>query len=678
METRNNHNDTDDHEVTTSFAELLTYLLTNFINIPTDQVDRAIEDALRQICDFHGFERSTIWQTTVGEPDVILLTHYYQPDYKQVVTKHTDQGVLPYGSWIKQTSDVQEHYLRFDCKTFFPWVVGKLKNGEPVSFSRIDDLPEEAAYDQKMYREFDTKSSLALPLFVGGTWLGLLSFASLQDEREWTDELVKQLKPVAQVFANIIARKRADQQIRKAELRLTLAAAFAKADLWEYELDADRFQLLDTTREVYGFAPDEEVSLERIMALVHADDRDLLTSCIQEALDSEESVAVEYRIKYSDESYQWVVSRGRAIKDDTGTGHSLMGVTIEITEHKLMEEQIRSQYQEIDALKKRLEHENLYLQEEIKSLAGHGDIISHSAAMRNVIALARQVAGTNSTVLILGETGTGKELLARTIHDQSARNCRPLITVNCASLPPTLIEAELFGREKGAYTGAVSKMIGRFELADGSTIFLDEIGELPLELQAKLLRVIEDGIFQRLGAPAPIKVNIRIIAATNRNLLEEVKAGQFRSDLYYRLNVFPIHIAPLRERPEDIPPLVWSLVREFQETMGKTIDHITKNIMDDLTAYHWPGNVRELRNIIERAMIISEGSTLEVRLPELETGQKGSHGKALRDLEREQILEVLTDTKWRVGGKGGAAELLGLERTTLYGKMKKLGISRSA
>ena len=678
MKTDNNQSDVGGHEVTSSFAELLTDLLTNVINLPADQVDLAIEDAQRMICEFYGFDRSTVWQTMVGEPDVILLTHYHQPDDKQVVTKHTDQGVLPYGSWIKQTSDVQEYYLRLDGKKFFPWAIGKLKNGETVSFSQIDDLPEEAAYDRKRYREFDTKSSLALPLFAGGTWLGLLSFASLHDNREWTDELVKRLKPVAHVLANVIARKRADQQNRKAELRLTLAAAFANAELWEYELAADRFRLLDQTREVYGFAPDEEVSLERIMALVHADDRELLSSRIQEALDSETSVTAEFRIKYTDESYHWVVARGRSIKDDTGVGHSLMGATIDITERKLMEEQIRSQYQEIDSLKKRLEHENFYLQEEIKSLVGHGDIISHSAAMRDVIALVRQVAGTNSTVLIHGETGTGKELVARAIHDLSVRGNRPLITVNCASLPPTLIEAELFGREKGAYTGAISRMAGRFELADRSTIFLDEIGELPLELQAKLLRVIEDGIFQRLGSQTPIKVNFRIISATNRNLFEEVKSGRFRSDLYYRLNVFPIHILPLRERPEDIPPLVWSLVREFQEGMGKTIDHISKNTMNVLTAYHWPGNVRELRNIIERAMIINTGPTLEVRLPELETRQKVAHGKSLRDLEREQIMATLMATNWKVGGKGGAAELLDLDRTTLNSKMTKLGIRRPA
>ena len=351
-------------------------------------------------------------------------------------------------------------------------------------------------------------------------------------------------------------------------------------------------------------------------------------------------------------------------------------VVIDITERKQMEERLRERNREIEELKRRLEHENVYLQEEIKGLVGYGAIISNSTAMRGVIFQAKQVAGTGSTVLIFGETGTGKELLARAIHDLSPRKGRPLITVNCASLPPTLIEAELFGREKGAYTGALSRVTGRFELADGSSIFLDEIGELPFELQAKLLRVIEDGIFQRLGSSLPIKANLRIIAATNRNLFEEVQSGRFRSDLYYRLNVFPITIPPLRERLEDIPPLVWSLVKEFEETMGKKIDRITDKTMTVLTSYHWPGNVRELRNVIERAMILSTRTSLEVYLPEIATVPKKPHGKALRDVEREQILMVLAETKWKIGGKGGAAEILELERTTLHAKMKKLDISR--
>ena len=325
----------------------------------------------------------------------------------------------------------------------------------------------------------------------------------------------------------------------------------------------------------------------------------------------------------------------------------------------------------------RLEQGYVYLQKEVKSLLPHGRIVGQSAAMKSVISQAMQVARTDSTVLILGETGTGKELLARTIHEQSKRKGRPLITVNCASLPPALIEAELFGREKGAYTGALSRNIGRFELADESTIFLDEIGELPLELQAKLLRVLEFGSFERLGSSTPITINLRIISATNRALSEDVKAGTFRSDLYYRLNVFPIEIPPLRERPEDIPLLVWALVKEFQESMGRNIERISEITMKSITSYGWPGNVRELRNVIERAMIVSTGRSLDVTLPKKDTHRKGGPGETLEEVERGHIMAVLSGTRWRITGKGGAAEILGLERTTLYSKMKKLGISRS-
>ncbi len=247
----------------------------------------------------------------------------------------------------------------------------------------------------------------------------------------------------------------------------------------------------------------------------------------------------------------------------------MMGVSIDITERKLMEEQLREHLREIEDLKQRLERENIYLQEEVKLLVEHTEIVGQSLAMKKILAQAEQVARTDSTVLLLGETGTGKELLARAIHKMSARKDRPLVTVNCASLPPTLIESELFGREKGAYTGALTKMIGRFEIADGSTLFLDEIGELPLELQSKLLRVLEEGDFERLGSTKSLHVNVRIIAATNRDLEHEVKDGKFRKDLFYRLNVFPIVIPPLRERPEDIPPMVWAFVKEFQEEDGK-------------------------------------------------------------------------------------------------------------
>ncbi|MEI6154540.1 MAG: sigma 54-interacting transcriptional regulator, partial [Deltaproteobacteria bacterium] len=330
---------------------------------------------------------------------------------------------------------------------------------------------------------------------------------------------------------------------------------------------------------------------------------------------------------------------------------------------------------EIRELKLRLERENIYLQEEIKLLVEHTGIVGQSRAMRKVLAQAEQVARTDSTVLLQGETGTGKELLARAIHQMSSRKNRPLVTVNCASLPPTLIESELFGRERGAYTGAMTKMVGRFEIADGSTIFLDEIGELPLELQSKLLRVIEEGSFERLGSTKPLHVNVRIIAASNRDIEQEVKDGTFRRDLFYRLNVFPIVVPPLRERPEDIPLMVWAFVNEFQKRMGKEIESVSRTTLESLQSYSWPGNVRELRNVIERAMILNSSKTLVIQMPRLESS-KIQTNLDLEDMERRHIVSVLESTGWRVSGKGAAAEVLGLKRSTLISKMTKLGISR--
>ena len=345
-------------------------------------------------------------------------------------------------------------------------------------------------------------------------------------------------------------------------------------------------------------------------------------------------------------------------------------------ERKRMDDRVREHIQEIADLKERLEKENIFLQEEIKLLVEHTDIVGQSASMKKVLNQAGQVAKTDSTVLLMGETGTGKDLLARAIHGMSLRKDRPLVTVNCASLPPTLIESELFGREKGAYTGALTRMVGRFEIADGSTIFLDEIGELPLDLQSKLLRVIEDGTFERLGSTKPMNVNVRIIAATNRDIEQEVKDGKFRQDLFYRLNVFPIMMPPLRKRPEDIPLLVRTVVKEFQKKMGKEIESIPKRTMQALQSYSWPGNVRELRNVIEHAMIVSKSKNLDVHVPKGASSETDTPGN-LQDMEREHMIAVLEKTSWRLAGPGGAAEVLGLKRTTLQAKMKKLGIKRS-
>lgn len=328
-------------------------------------------------------------------------------------------------------------------------------------------------------------------------------------------------------------------------------------------------------------------------------------------------------------------------------------------------------------MKDQLEAERNYLQDEIKLEHNFSNIIGSSAAIQYVLFKIQQVAATDTTVLILGETGTGKELVARALHNASMRSKRPLVKVNCAALPANLIESELFGHERGAFTGAQTARSGRFEVADGGTLFLDEIGELPLDLQAKLLGVLQDGEFQRLGSSRTIKVDVRVIVATNRNLQEEVRKGQFREDLFYRFNVFPITVPPLRERTDDIPSLASFFTQTISKRMGKTIEQIPASVMKTLQDYRWPGNVRELENVIERAVIASSGPKLRLA-DELKQLQKDlpSIPKTMQEVEIDHILGVLRQTYWKVSGKDGAAEILGLKRNTLLARMKKLGIQK--
>lgn len=360
---------------------------------------------------------------------------------------------------------------------------------------------------------------------------------------------------------------------------------------------------------------------------------------------------------------------------DLGSRILFLALSRDITKRKQREAELCRALEEIKALTEKLEGENIYLRKEIELTHRHEKIVGESDAIKRVLSQAEKVAGTEACVLILGETGTGKELLAHAIHNMSNRKGHAMVKVNCAALPATLIESELFGREKGAFTGADSKQIGRFEAAHGSTIFLDEIGELPLELQSKLLRVLQEGQFERLGSTKTVSVDVRVIAATNQNLGEMVREQKFRQDLYYRLNVFPITLPPLRERKEDIPLLTWAIVEKFAKSMGKPIKKIKKKDMMSLMHYPWPGNVRELKNFIERAMIMSTGSTLQVEII-TDTDMATNTDLSLEEIEKKHILKVLQSTNWRVRGEKGAANILSLKPTTLEAKMKKIGIQR--
>jgi PAS domain S-box-containing protein len=349
------------------------------------------------------------------------------------------------------------------------------------------------------------------------------------------------------------------------------------------------------------------------------------------------------------------------------------------TELAKVNESLNKALEEVECLKNRLQAENIYLQEEIKLEHNFEEIITSNEKFKKILRKVEQVASTNAIVLILGETGTGKELIARAIHNISLRRERPLVKVNCAALPANLVESELFGHEKGAFTGALAKKVGRFELADNGTIFLDEIGDLPFELQAKLLRVLQEGEFERLGSSVVKKVDVRIIAATNRNLAEAITEGDFREDLYYRLNVFPIKLLPLRERKDDIPLLLKHFVQKQGRKIGKIVDRIPSKMIDLLSDYSWPGNVRELENVIERAIIISPGHTLELGDWFTKQPRKviSKETLTLEEMEREHILSVLKSTGWRVSGNRGAAKILGIKSPTLVSKIKKLGIERN-
>ena len=335
-------------------------------------------------------------------------------------------------------------------------------------------------------------------------------------------------------------------------------------------------------------------------------------------------------------------------------------------------------YRQIAELKDKLADEKLYLEDEIQSEHNFEEIIGESAALKRVLAQVETVATTDSSVLILGETGTGKEVFARALHKLSARRERTFVKMNCAAIPAGLLESELFGHEKGAFTGAITQKMGRFELAHQGTVFLDEVGDIPLELQPKLLRVLQEKEFERLGGLRTVRVDVRLIAATNRNLAQMVTDGEFRSDFYYRLNIFPIVAPSLRERREDIPLLVRYFAQKYARQMNRRIETIPAEVMETLTRYHWPGNVRELENLIERAVILSSGSTLRVPLGELKSIRaSGTEVTTLEEAEREHIVRALRESHWIIGGPHGAASRLGLKRTTLQSKMQKLGISRS-
>jgi PAS domain S-box-containing protein len=513
------------------------------------------------------------------------------------------------------------------------------------------------------------------PLFSrSGEPLGMISTHFLAPHRPSEREL-RLTDLYARHAAEAIERSHSDRALARSEAYLAEGQKLSETGTWAWNPTTGEVYWSRQHFLIFGLDPEQPApSYDAVFQMMHEEDAPLAKMAFERAVREKTAYDMTMRIVRPDGKVRHVRSLAHPILDASEGVVEYVGTVIDTTERTLAEEALKSALEAIETLKDRLTREKSYLEEEIRTERGFEDIVGISAALRKVLRQAETVAPTDAGVLIQGETGTGKELIARAIHQLSGRRDRTFVRINCAAIPTGLLEGELFGHEKGALT----QRIGRFELADRGTIFLEEIGEVPLDLQAKLLRVLQERDIERLGGARTIHVDVRLIAATNRDLRQMMEEGTFRSDLFYRLSVFPIQVPPLRERRDDIPQLARHFALKYaRRMMKKPVPTISPETMDALVEYAWPGNVRELENLIERSMIVSQGSTLEVPLPELTSALRAGVGSArLRDLERDYIVRVLEECDWVVAGPDGAAARLGMKRTSLQYRMQKLGIVR--
>jgi formate hydrogenlyase transcriptional activator len=635
------------------FEQLLGDLSAKIIALPPDQIDDEIRNALNRLLDFFRIDRISLLRLLPGKA-LWEITH------------NADRsGPSPYP--VASTLSI----------SLVPWAYRKLaEQREVFSFGELEDLPAEAAADKLVMEQWNVRSGLYIPIAALKSSEYTLGVSSPERGRTCPEEYIPKLRLLGELFVNALERSRAELAHRESEERLHLAATAAQAGFWIMYVDRDSIWSTFEFRHLFHLEPGEELHLERFLSAIHPDDREPVRANIRACLEERKPLELESRIVGPGEIPRWVSLRGNPSCDGAQLPQRLMGIAIDVTERKRMEAELRDRFDEIERLKRQLENENVYLRQEIKTVRGFEKIVGQSDAVQYVRFKIQQVTPTDATVLVLGETGTGKGMVAHAIHEVSGRKHKPLVTVNCAALPANLIESELFGRERGAFTGAHARQAGRFEIANGGTIFLDEVGEMPMELQTKLLRVLQEGEFERLGSPRTIKVDVRVLAATSSDLKADVENGRFRKDLFYRLNVFPISLPPLRMRVDDIPLLVSHFVEKHARKLGRKYETIPKMTMNALQEHSWPGNVRELEHVIERAVICSPGPVLQLA-EGLDPGTAEDRPlKRLRAVEREHILEMLKETGWKIDGKDGAASLLGVHPSTLRFRMKKLGIKR--
>jgi PAS domain S-box-containing protein len=482
-------------------------------------------------------------------------------------------------------------------------------------------------------------------------------------------------------------RKQAEEALKRSEAYLSEGQRLSHTGSWARSVSTGDVYMSQESFRIFGLDPATKVTLETILSRVHPEDRSSFSEKVQKAIRDARDYEDDYRIIREDGTIRRIHVLAHPVKNAAGNLVEFVGTHMDVTEQHLSRKALEDALAEINSLKEQLFHENVALRQEIEETSMFEEIVGKSSALQKVLKELETVGPTDSTVLIYGETGTGKELIARAIHNLSSRRANPFVKVNCAAIPTGLLESELFGHERGAFTGAISQRIGRFELANHGTVFLDEIGEVPLELQPKLLRVLQEREFERLGNSRTQSTDARLIAATNRDLSEMVAEQKFRSDLFYRLNVFPLYVPALCERPEDVPLLVRHFAELFSRRIGKAIHTIPSETMNALMRYDWPGNVRELQNVIERAVILSTRGVLRVSMAELNA--KGNAAPRRKEpvaqtrkrirvsvppLNRDRVLQALQESGGRVGGADGAAARLGLKRTTLIAHLKRLAI----